>query len=567
VDPVTKYARDVLEGQILAGWLVRCACQRHLNDLERSKQKDYPWIFDSTRAERVSAFYRFCRHVKGPLAGKPIELEPWQKFVLGSIFGWVDRRTGYRRYRKAYVEVAAGNGKSTLLSGLALYMLLADGEEGPEVYAAATKAEQARIVFNAARRMAIRSPELLRRLEPAKARIECPLNGGIFRPLSKDDQQRGDGLAPHLAIVDEYHAHDTSEIYDVLSQSLPKRAQPLLFVITTAGYDLAVPCYAEHQYAAKILLGEVENDEYFAYIAQLDEDDNPQDEAVWIKANPLVAATDWGLRQLRAALKEALEDPRKMRNFLVKNMNMWLDQREEGYMPLEKWKACAANADNPMPDLEGRACYIGVDLSAKIDLTSVAVEFPLGDGRFAVLSHSFIPADRLAERRKTDKQPYDSWARLGWLTVIPGAVVDQQAIIDWIEAQVAEHGWKVREICVDPWNATQFAIELQKRGYTVVEITQGIRTLSLPTKDLRERVLKGQVIHDGSPVLTWAMGNAIERSDHNGNIMLDKQKSRERIDPVAALMNAHARAMHHEMGNAYDPNRYATEDILSKIWG
>jgi len=505
--------------------------------------------------------------VKGPLAGKSIELEPWQKFILGSVFGWIDKRTGHRRYRKAFVEVAAGNGKSTLLSGLALYMLLADGEEGPEVYAAATKAEQARIVFNAARRMAIRSPELLRRLEPAKARIECSLNGGVFRPLSRDDQQRGDGLAPHLAIIDEYHAHDTSEIYDVLSQSLPKRAQPLLFVITTAGYDLAVPCYAEHRYAEKILLGEIENDEYFAYIAQLDEGDNPQDEAVWIKANPLVASTDWGLRQLRASLREALEDPGKMRNFLVKNMNMWLDQREEGYMPMDKWRACAASEDNPMPDLAGRACYIGVDLSAKIDLTSVAIEFPLGDGRFAVLSHSFIPAERLQQRRKTDKQPYDSWVRLGWLTVIPGAVVDQQAIIDWIEAQAAEHGWKVREICVDPWNATQFAVELQKRGFTVVEITQGIRTLSLPTKDLRERVLKGQIVHDGSPVMTWAIGNAVERRDHNGNIMLDKAKSRDRIDPVAALNTAHARAMHHEVTSSYDPNKYATEDVLSKIWG
>ncbi|MEW6047938.1 MAG: terminase TerL endonuclease subunit, partial [Bacillota bacterium] len=244
-----------------------------------------------------------------------------------------------------------------------------------------------------------------------------------------------------------------------------------------------------------------------------------------------------------------------------------VEQREEGYMPMDKWRACAASKDNPMPDLDGRACYIGVDLSSKIDLTSLAVEFPLGGGRFAALSHSFIPAERLAARRKTDKQPYDSWVRLGWLTVIPGAVVDQEALIEWIEAQAAEHKWDVREVCVDPWNATQFAVELQRRGYTVVEITQGIRTLSEPTKDLRERVLRGEIVHDGSPVMAWAMGNVVERRDHNGNIMLDKEKSRDRIDPVAALMNAHTRAMHHETRSAYDPNEYADEDILEKLWG
>jgi len=256
-----------------------------------------------------------------------------------------------------------------------------------------------------------------------------------------------------------------------------------------------------------------------------------------------------------------------MRNFMVKNMNMWLDQREDGYMPMDRWRACAAGPDNPMPDLAGRPCYIGVDLSAKIDLTSVGIEFPLGGGRFAVVSHSFIPEERLRQRLKTDKQPYDAWARMGWLTVIPGAVVDQGAIIEWIEQKVAENGWRVKEICVDPWNATQFAVELQRRGYTVVEITQGIRTLSEPTKDFRERVLRGEIIHDGSPVLTWAMGNAVERQDHNGNIALDKAKSRERIDPVAALINAHARAMHHETESAYDPNRYATDEILDALWG
>lgn len=566
MDVVTQYARDVVKERELAGKWVRLACERHLRDLERAGTDEFPYIFDPARADRVFAFFRFCRHVKGPLAGQPIELEPWQQFIIGSIYGWVHRETGLRRYRKAYIQVARGNGKSTLLSGLGLYMLMADGEAGAEVYATATKKEQARIVYDAARVMAIRSPDLLRRLEPGKAEILYPTTASKFAPLSKDTKSL-DGLNPHLGIIDEFHAHPTREMYDLLVSAMGKRLQPLLFIITTAGFDLASPCYEEYTYLTKVLEGEFENEQYFAYIAQLDPEDNPQDEATWIKANPLLAATEAGMEYLRAELQAALDVPSKMRSFLTKNLNMWVDRREEGYMPMDKWRACAVNKDNPMPDLTGRACYIGVDLSSKIDLTSVGVEFPLGQGRFAVLSHSFIPEERLRERLKVDKQPYDSWARLGWLTVIPGAVVDQKAIIDWIQEQVVQNGWQVREVCVDPWNATQFAVELQKLGYTVVEITQIPRILSEPTKDFRERVLRGEIIHDGSPVMAWAMSNAVERADHNGNIMLDKAKSRERIDPVVALMNAHARAMHYEMGNAYDPNKYASEEILDALWG
>lgn len=565
-DAVTKYAEDVVAGHIIAGKWVRLAAQRHLYDLERVGNDEFPYIFDPARAERVFAFFRFCRHVKGPLAGQPIELELWQRFIFGSIFGWVHKDTGLRRYRKAYVQVARGNGKSTLLSGLGLYMLMADGEAGAEVYATATMREQARIVYDAARIMAVWSPDLLKRLEPGKMETIHPASSSRFMPLSKDTKSL-DGLNPHLGIIDEFHAHPTREMYDLLVSAMGKRLQPLLFIITTAGFDLASPCYEEYTYLTKVLTGELENEQYFAYIAQLDSEDNPQDESCWVKANPLLATIASGMEYLRAELQAALDVPSKMRNFLTKNLNMWVEQREQGYISMDKWRACAASEKNLMPDLSGRECYIGVDLGSKIDLTSVAVEFPLKDGRFAVLSHSFIPEDKMRERMKTDRQPYDAWARLGWLTVVPGAVVDQQAILDWIDNAVAENGWQVREVCVDPWNATQFAIDLQKRGYTVVEITQGIRTLSLPTKDFREKVLEGKIIHDGGLVLTWAMGNAIERQDHNGNIMLDKQKSRERIDPVAALMNAHARAMHHETEEFYDPNKYAEEYILDKLWG
>lgn len=547
LDPITQYARDVVEGRVITGRWVRLACERHLRDLDRQGADKFPFVFDPSKAERVFAFFGFCRHVKGQLAGQPIELEPWQQFILGSIFGWIHRDTGLRRYRKAYVQVGRKNGKSTILSGLGLYMLMADGELGAEVYATATKADQARIVYDAARIMASRSPDLLKRLEPGRGRTEHPATESKFMPLSKDTKSL-DGLNPHLGIIDEYHAHPTAEMYEVIVSGMGQRRQPLLFVITTAGFDLSAPCYDEYNYCCKLLDGTLENEEYFVYIAQLDKADNPQDESVWIKANPLLAQTEEGMAYLRGELRAALDVPSKMRNFLTKNMDIWVDQREDGYMPMDKWRACRGE----LPDLRGRECIVGVDLSAKIDLTSVGFEFPLPDGRSAVLSHSFMPAETLAARRKTDKVPYDLWVQQGHITATDGAVVDYRFIMQYIEDRVAENGWKVREICYDPYNATQFAQEMEDLGYTMVEIRQGIPTLGEPTKDFRDLVMAGRVIHDDNPMLTWAMSNAVTRQDHNDNIMLDKSKARERIDPVAALINAHVRVLRSEGPSVYE---------------
>lgn len=566
VDATTEYARAVVEEREPAGRWVRLAAERHLRDLERQGTDDFPYVFDVEKAQRVLDFFPFCRHVKGPMGGQPIYPEPFQAFIFGSIFGWVHRDTGLRRFRKAYTQVARGNAKSTSLSVLGLYMMVADGEMGAEIYATATKRDQARIVYDSARRMVLNSPDLAARIRAGRSEMEHDVSGAKFRTLSKDDYKTGDGLAPHLGIVDEYHAHPTAEMYEVLNSAMTKRTQPLLFIITTAGDDINSPCYREYRYCTRLLEGAVTNEEYFVYIAQLDEGDDWRDESTWIKANPLVAKTDWGMRSLRADFQEALDDPHKLRNFLIKNLNMWVDQREEGYMPMDRWNACATSDDNPMPDLDGRECCIGVDLSAKIDLTSVAVEFPLEDGRVAILSHSFMPEETIDQRRKEDKVHYDLWVQQGWITPIPGAVVDHNVIADWIDEQVEAHGWQVREVAIDPYLASQFGLELQRRGYVVVEVPQSIRHLSVPTKDILERTLSKRLIHDGSPVMAWAMGNAIVRSDAQGNIMLDKRKSRERIDPAAALMTCHARAMHADVG-VVDVSEFVDDDFLDRLWG
>lgn len=575
-EELAEYSDAVLSGRMIACQKHKWACQRFLHDLEREGTDAFPFVFDEQEALRFLSWMRLFKHRKGILVGQRIYPHIIQRFVFGNIYGWKHRETGYRRFRKAYWQVARKNAKSQSLACVGSYELMAFGAGASEVYCAATKKEQARIVWTETEKMLRQCKELQGAFRVAYHKIEHVATGSVMMALSKEDRKEGDGFNPQCGIVDEYHAHETAEIYDILDSGMGARPEPILVVITTAGYELGHPCYrVEYHYASQILdpASPIRNEQYFVMINELDKDeqgeliDDIKDEAVWAKANPILCSYDVGVDYLRGQLQAALDAPEKMRTFLTKNMNVWLDQKESGYMPMGKWKACAASEDNPMPDLAGKECYIGVDLSSKIDLTSVAVEFPLGDNRFALVTHSFIPADKLRERLSVDKMPYDLWASQGWLTEIPGAVVDQQAIIDWIEAEAEEHGWLVQEVCVDPWNATQFSIDLQKLGYTAVEITQGIRTLSEPTKNFRERVLQGEIIHDGSPVTAWAMGNAVTRQDHNANMMLDKARSRDRIDPAAAIMNAHTRAMHHGVVDTYDPNKYAEEAVLDAIWG
>lgn len=539
MDSVRRYAEGVLSGKIVAGKWVRLACERHLRDIERQGTDEFPFVFNQEKAERIFAFFRFCSHTKGDLAGQQIILDSFQKFILGGIFGWVHKDTGLRRFRKAYVQLARKNAKSTLLSGVGLYMLGFDKEGGAEVYCTATKKEQARIVYEDAKTMADKSKDLRKRLRTTRDAISHKKSNSKMLPLSKDTKTL-DGFNPYLGIIDEYHAHPTSEMYDVLVSGMGQRSQPLIFVITTAGFDLTSPCFTEYEYCRKLLTGTLENEQYFVYIAEMDEDDDINDERNWIKANPLLAQTEKGMEYLRSEWKIAQDVPEKMRSVLTKNFNKWIHLRDNGYMDMAAWKACGTDR---MPDLHGRECYVGIDLSKKIDLTSVSFEFVLDDGRYAILSHSFMPEDTLAAKRQTDKVPYDLWVRQGWITTTPGAVVDYQFIKQYMLDLAEKNKWAMKEICYDPYNATQFAQDMEVDGYTMVEIRQGVRTLSEPTKNFRELVLSGKIIHDNNPVLGWAISNAVTKQDHNENIMLDKDKSTDRIDPIAALINAHVRAM------------------------
>ncbi|UYL93931.1 terminase large subunit [Geobacillus phage vB_GthS_PK3.5] len=537
------YCHDVLNGEIVACQKHKWACERFLRDIEREGTDEFPYIFDEEKALRFLKWMTLFKHTKGKLAGKHIEPHPIQIFVFGNIYGWVHKETGLRRFKKAYWQVARKNAKSQSLACVGSYESFAFGENMSEVYIGATKTEQSKIVWNEIKAQIQGCDFLKGKYKIAYGKIEHLKSGSFIAALSKDAGKTGDGLNVQCGIIDEYHAHPTSEIYDVLVSGMGARPQPLMMIITTAGFNLNHPCYSvEYQYVSKILdpNNPIENDEYFVMINELDKGDDIKDEKNWEKANPILCSYEEGVNFLRGELKAALDVPEKMRNFLTKNMNRWVDMKDNGYMDMSKWAACGQDFD--LSTLEGLECIVGVDLSAKIDLTSVSFIFKK-DGKYIVLSHSFMPEDTLDQKRRTDKVPYDLWVKQGWITTTPGAVVDYNFIKSYIKNFEQQYNVKVREICADPWNATQFMQDMEAEGYTVVEIRQGIQTLGSATKDFREQVYQGNVIHNNNPVLTWALSNAVTRQDANENIMLDKSKSTERIDPIAAVLNAHVRAM------------------------
>lgn len=568
IHPCTQYALDVVAGLRVVGRTEYAACQRHLRDLERAESDDFPWRFDEAKANRIYTWFTFCKHVEGPLAGTPIELLPFQKFDLGCIFGWVYKESGLRRFEKAYIQEARKNAKTTILAGVANYLMCGDGEESPAVYCAAVDKAQARILYRSSMAMARKSPDIRKRLKIRDYAMAHISRGGEMRALSKDTKNK-DGLNPSGAIIDEYHAHPTSEIYDLLWSAWGQRAQALMTIITTAGFDTEQnPCYKEYDYAKKILTRVLENERYFVMIRELDPGDDEHDQANWIKANPLRAATPAGLQRLREQHDEAFSsrDPIKIRNFRVKILNVWVNETEDSYIGelITRWDGLAVSREEFVELTRGLKCVVGADLSKKIDLTADSFLFVLEDGRIAVCAHGFMPSEGMARHEKSDRVPYRDWAREGWVTITDGDVTDYRAVETHLHDCELEYGWKIHEFTFDPYNATHFSTELQEQGYTCIEVRQGVRTLSEPTKLFRELVAQGKIVHDGSPLLKWCLANAVVDTDHNENIKLSKRNASDtkRIDLLAALMNAMVR---------YQALAMSTRDlsaaILSEDWG
>jgi phage terminase large subunit-like protein len=556
IHPATQYALDVVEGRRVAGRYEKLACQRHLDDLAKQGSRGFMWEFDEEKANRVYRFFTYLRHVKGPLAKQPIELEEFQKFDIGMIFGWVDKKKRTRRFHKAYKQEGRKNGKSTEAAGIALYLLVGDDEESPDVYSAAVDKNQAKIIYKDAKRMAEKSPDIRKRLNIHKGEISHKERGGEFKPFSKDSENK-DGFNPHGAFLDEYHAHKVSDVHDVIWSAWGQRAQALFFIITTAGFNAGKsPCWHEYKECKDILeqiaAGKKVGDRYFIMIRELDPDDNEHDSKNWIKANPLRCLTKEGIKFLKEQHDEAFQskNPTKVRNFRIKNLDQWILGNEDSYMGelMAKWdNLCVIKEGTPKKKRDafakltkGMSCSFGLDLSKCIDLTADGFVFVLEDGRVAVCAYGFMPEASVDAHEKTDNVPYREFAQDGWMTITDGEITDYHEVETHMKQMEIDNEWVITEQDFDPWNATHYAMEQKAAGYEVVEVRQGIPTLGEPTKVFRDLVVAGKLVHDGSPMLRMCVANAVVKSDSNGNIKVLKptENSPERIDLLAAILNA-----------------------------
>lgn len=529
-DRATAYAQAVVSGAAPAGRLVRLCCERHLRDLEHAGDRGLRWHPEA--AEYAIVFFRFLTHSKGEWARRPIELADWQAFIVGSIFGW-KREDGTRRFRTVYEEVGRKNGKSTKLAGVGLYALLADGELGAEVYAAATKKDQAEIIFGEAKRMARSSMALRSRLSIFKRNLSVDATASKFEPLSADEKTL-DGLNPHCVLIDELHKHKNRGVLDVMDTAVGSRRQPLIWIITTAGDDNPETVYAqENDYAVKVLEGVLTDDSYFAYIATLDKEDRWDDPAVWVKANPNLGISV-KLDDLQRQARKARGSPSAQAAFKRLRLNVRSGSIDRA-IPIELWRANSEGTFDPA-EMHGRPCYVGLDLSSKIDISALVKLFPpqAGEERWRVVARFWMPADTVSEKADRDRAQYSRWIEEGWIEATPGNVIDHNEIQSAILEDARLH--EFRGMAYDPWNATQLAVKLQEEGVQVYEFIQGIRSYTAPTKELLAMLTASKIEHGGNPVLEWMAFNMKLQSDKNENLMPTKKHSVGRIDGMTALI-------------------------------
>mgnify|MGYP001181031095 FL=1 len=522
-----QYMADVLSGRQVACKWVRLAIERHRRDLATAAE----YYFDPAAGMHVIEFFAFLKHSKGEWAGQTIQLEPWQQCYLYILFGWRRVADDLRRFRTGYLEVARKNGKSTLGAGIGLYLMVADGEPGAEVYSAATKRDQALIVHNEATRMVKGSPGLRKRVKVFRNNLHIEGTASKFEPLGADADTL-DGLNIHAAIVDEIHAHKSRDVWDRLETATGARRQPLMLGITTAGYDRESLCWELHEYLQKILEQIVADDTFFGMIFSIDEGDDWADPDVWIKANPNLGVSKKVDDLVRKA-KRAQEIPSSLNSFLRLELDIWTES-ESVWLSMEHWQACGGAVD--ADGLRGRTCYMGLDLSSNVDISAYALVFPpqQEDDPYQVLMRFFIPEEGMKNRSHNDRVPYDVWVRQGYITATGGNVIDYEYILSQIDEDAQKYD--IAGVAFDRWGATQVSLRLADAGLAVAAFGQGFASMSAPTKALENLILGHELAHGHNPVLTWMAANAVTEEDAAGNIKVSKRRSREKIDGIVALV-------------------------------
>lgn len=554
--PVTQYALDVVAGRIVAGTLVKKACERHLADLSSGAARGLR--FDEAAATKAIQFFALLRHYKGDLGkedngrGAFVILEAWQQFIVGSAFGW-KRADGLRRFRRIYIEVAKKNGKTLMAAGLALLLAFFDGEPGAEVYSSATKEDQARLSWNDGAHMVSKNPSLGRHIAKTGKRLVNVKTASFWTFLGRDSDTGDQGINPHGAIIDELHVIENRDTIDNIETATAARSQPMVVKITTSGVKRDSAWWDERQDAVAVVEGRATDDEMLVLIYTLDEGDDPFDEAVWPKANPNLGVSV-RLDGLRAQAEQAKRSPGKLAPYLRFRMNIPTAVSSRA-LDIELWDIWVDEAGEvhrqdqyePAPPL-GAGCFGGLDLASVKDLTAFVLLFEATDpdpddedgikriavpGMYDLLCWFWCPEDGVHERSRTDGVPYADWVRDEFLIATPGNITDY----DFVQAKILElaETYAIAEIGFDRWNATQLATSLTQDGAQMKAIPQTHSGLGPAWRELDKLVLEGKIRHGGHPILRWMAGNVEVETDAAGNQKPSKSKSKERIDGMVAL--------------------------------
>ena len=514
-----KYIDDVLKGRVLVCEHVKNAVNRYVND------REIGWVFSENYAQHAIDFIEQLEHTTGDYAGKPFALEGWQAFIVWNLFGFLNP-DGSRRFTRSYIEVPRKNGKSTFSSAVMLYGLIADDESAAQVYSAATKLDQAMMVFSESVRVCQNLPWLSEALTVNNSVNNRRILYGqsVYKPLEWNPGKQ-DGLNAHFACIDEYHAHPNDELYNVLRNSMGARRQPMLFTITTAGFNRESPCYKHRNYCTSVLNGNIKDDALFSVIYTLDEGDDWADPTNWQKANP-----NWGVsvypRQLEQALTEAKEFVHKEVEFKTKLLNVWTDTAMT-WINDSVWMDCAENEN-----LHGAMCYGGLDLASTGDFCAFSLYFPQTS---SIRTWYWLPVESAYKRKNAAGASIRQWASDGFIELTEGNVTDYA----FIKAKICELStiYDIKDIAFDRFNASQLVIELQNEGLQMYPFGQGFVSMSAPTKELERLTKDSRLKHDGNPVTRWMMGNVLLQTDPAGNIKINKAKSGDKVDgPVSIVM-------------------------------
>ena len=524
-----KYIKEIQSGEKKVCEYIKMAVNRHLNDLLTAPE--HGLYFDKKAAERVFAFFQVLNHCPDKSKWVPFECEDWQALIIYLSFGW-KRADKKRRFSYIYTEIAKKNGKTTFAAAIAAYLLFFDGESEAEVYCAATVEKQARICFDKTKQMIQKSPALVNRAMVLRRNINIESTASKMEPIGRDSDSI-EGANPSGSIIDEYHIWKNNEVLDNLRSGSVNRNQPFFFIITTAGKDKTLPCFSYRSICIDILKGIKSQDDILPFIFTLDDADDWKDESFWWKANPNLGVSV-KLDAMRREFKAALNDPRQETNFKTKNLNLWVDAPEV-WIKDERIKACDYSTTDEM--LIGKRCYAGLDIASHVDINALALYFPDINGHPVAKFHFWIPEAKVSE--KEDRVDYRNWSQLGYITITPGDVIDIDQLTYDIKDIIEQY--QCEGFAFDPAKAFHGVIQnLQKLGLENIldEYSQGIRSMSEPTKMIERLVTSAEIDLMKNPVIRWMFSNVQIISDQNENIKADKRKSREKIDGVVAMGNA-----------------------------